>query len=289
VAKGRTNFYMRAGSGTPDLGTHLALFNQLTADIDQSDRDNASLLGYATALAQSSSTGPTHDIRRDDLLEDIRQGRYFVILLAYDFQLLRKDKSRKILWEERFSIRERGNDFMAMLPLMAANASAYLGQDTRGLIRNVLPEGRVEIGKATVVVNGATKEPSIPEVGLIADVRSVGGERPQPTPRPIPEALAQRIAAYNKESQDFRNALSIKIKGLPPGDALRRAIDTFNADNAGLVAKLDRDAERIREDLAGISAGIAPEEAPASVDTLIRQFDQGLGRPQAKDKPSTQP
>jgi len=34
-----------------------------------------------------------------------------VVLMAYDFQLLWKEKKHKLLWETRFSIRQRHNDF----------------------------------------------------------------------------------------------------------------------------------------------------------------------------------
>jgi hypothetical protein len=85
--------------------------------------------------------------RRDDLIAEIEDNRYFVVLMAYDFQMLWKQKKNKLLWETRFSIRERGNDFGKILPAVAQYASQYFGQDSKGLVRQPLPEGHVEVGE----------------------------------------------------------------------------------------------------------------------------------------------
>jgi hypothetical protein len=71
--------------------------------------------------------------------------------MAYDFQLLWKQKKHKLLWETRFSIRQIHNDFDKQLEAMAENASQYFGQDTKGLIRKPLPEGNVKVGELKVL------------------------------------------------------------------------------------------------------------------------------------------
>ena len=43
---------------------------------------------------------------REDLVSEIEVDRYFVVLLAYDFQVLWKEKKHKLLWETRFSINQ---------------------------------------------------------------------------------------------------------------------------------------------------------------------------------------
>jgi hypothetical protein len=117
---------------------------------DQFDMRNAQLLGYDTALAQTSDVGATPLSRRhDDLVSEIEENRYFVVLMAYDYQALWTQKKHRLFWVTRFSVRERGADFEKMLPSMVAYASQYFGQDSHGLLRRPLPEGHVEIGEPT--------------------------------------------------------------------------------------------------------------------------------------------
>jgi hypothetical protein len=115
---------------------------------EQFDMKNAMLLGYDTALAQTSDVGSTPlSHRYDDLVAEIEESRYFVVLMAYDYQALWTQKKHRLLWVTRFSVRERGTDFEKIFPSMVAYASPYFGRDTHGLLRRPLPEGRVEIGE----------------------------------------------------------------------------------------------------------------------------------------------
>ncbi|HEY1791927.1 MAG TPA: hypothetical protein VGG34_03350 [Opitutaceae bacterium] len=114
---------------------------------DLADEKNAELLGFDSwwnATAQMDGTPLAY--RRQDLISELEHDRYFVILMAYDFQEMWKHKKHKILWETRFSVRERGTDFSKALPLMAADAAKYFGKDSNGLIRDTLPAGRVDVG-----------------------------------------------------------------------------------------------------------------------------------------------
>jgi hypothetical protein len=115
---------------------------------DQFDMKNAMLLGYDAALAETSDVGSTPLSRRhEDLVSEIEESRYFVVLMAYDYQALWTQKKHKLLWVTRFSVRERGSDFERLLPSMVTYASQYFGQDSHGLLRRPLPEGHVEIGE----------------------------------------------------------------------------------------------------------------------------------------------
>jgi hypothetical protein len=115
---------------------------------DQADMKNAMLLGYDTALAELDDVGATPQTRRrDDMITDIEESRYFVVLMAYDYQALWTQKKHRLLWVTRFSVRARGADFEKLLPSMVASASQYFGQDSHGLLRRPLPEGHVEIGE----------------------------------------------------------------------------------------------------------------------------------------------
>jgi hypothetical protein len=57
-----------------------------------------------------------------------------------------KEKKHKLLWETRFSIRQRQHEFDKDLPAMAEYASKYFGQDSQGLVRESIPFGHVDIG-----------------------------------------------------------------------------------------------------------------------------------------------
>jgi len=115
---------------------------------DQNDMKNAMLLGYDGELnSMSGAQGATTlKLHRDDLLAEVEEDRYFIVLMAYDFDALWKHKKHKLLWVTRFSVRARGTNFTDVLPAMVKQASEYFGQNTQGLLRNALPEGRVDIG-----------------------------------------------------------------------------------------------------------------------------------------------
>ena len=129
---------------------------------DNLDFHNAAMLGYDVTgligtdygnyIAHTALGGE----RRDEVAE-IEENRYFVVLMAYDFQLMWRQKKHKLLWETRFSINERHNQFDRALPVMAQFASRYFGQDSSGLLRTRVPEGRVEVGESKSL--GEAEEP----------------------------------------------------------------------------------------------------------------------------------
>jgi hypothetical protein len=121
----------------------LSVMNRLR---DQADFQNARLLGYDTALMDARGLEFTAlRFRQRDLVDEVEESRYFVVLMAYDFQLMLKEKKHKLLWETRFSIREHRNEFDKELAAMAQTASKYFGQDSHGLVRKRVREGIVEI------------------------------------------------------------------------------------------------------------------------------------------------
>ena len=83
---------------------------------------------------------------RDSLVEEIEANRYFVGLVAYDFQLLWRHKVKKVLWVTRYSIREHRNQFDMALPEMTRYASQFFGQDSHGFVARRLQDGRVDVG-----------------------------------------------------------------------------------------------------------------------------------------------
>ncbi|MEO6003895.1 MAG: hypothetical protein ABIZ04_12565 [Opitutus sp.] len=123
---------------------------------DRDDRQNVKLLGF------DSDWNRTHQdyfgsrlgamrIRQQDIVDELEEARYFVVLMAYDFQLMWKQKKTKLLWETRFSIREHGNEFDRQLSAMAQQAAKYFGQDSKGVLRKPLPNVRVDLGETKVV------------------------------------------------------------------------------------------------------------------------------------------
>jgi len=119
---------------------------------DRADARNAALLGYDSLWnAAKGLKGTPLEYRREDLVKELEEGRYFVVLMAYDFQMLWKQKKHRLLWETRVSIRQHNHGFDTELLAMAQTASRYFGQDSHGLVRKEIPEGRVQIGDIRLV------------------------------------------------------------------------------------------------------------------------------------------
>ena len=123
---------------------------------DRQDFKNAAMLGYDASDLVGTDHGKylSHTAMRqegDDERDEIEENRYFVVLMAYDFQLLWKEKKHKLLWEARFSVDQRPNRFGEALPAMTQYASRYFGRPTNGLIRNRLLNDHVEIGDPTLI------------------------------------------------------------------------------------------------------------------------------------------
>jgi hypothetical protein len=115
---------------------------------DKADGLNAMMLGYDSLWENTFGApwGSPQELHRQDMLNELEEERYFVILMAYDFQMLWRDKKHKLLWETRFSISERRHQFDKVLPALALQASKYFGTDSNGLVHDDVPEGRVDIG-----------------------------------------------------------------------------------------------------------------------------------------------
>ena len=71
----------------------------------RAERDDA---GFDRAISETQGlVGTPMEHRRTDLFQEIEQQRYFVVLMAYDFQLMWKAKKHKLLWETRFSVPQK--------------------------------------------------------------------------------------------------------------------------------------------------------------------------------------
>ena len=142
-----------------ELSNALTVMNMENANRTRIDARNAQMLGY-DSYDNSGLVGTDRGnwlghtplaTTQHDLTAEIEESRYFVVLMAYDFQIMWRQKKHKLLWETRFSINQPHNDFTKALPAMAAYASQYFGQNSHGLIRQPLREGNVTVGEPTLV------------------------------------------------------------------------------------------------------------------------------------------
>jgi hypothetical protein len=128
--------------GSPQEQVNLSLGLEAKQDA-LTDSRNAAILGYADTILSKKPV----DRPLKELISELEQHRYYVVLLAYDYRTARQFGQHKLLWEARFSILERGNDFEQSIAAMALAASNYFGRDSNGLIHNNLKEGHVEVGE----------------------------------------------------------------------------------------------------------------------------------------------
>lgn len=126
---------------------------------DRINEHNARILGYMDDLADAN------DIRRwagggdryTDLMTDVEESRYFIVITAYDFRELTENNKKKLLWQTRVSVRSPGNSFDDSYVAMLNGASKYFGQDSGRLIRGEESKGTVELGNLKFL--GEAKEP----------------------------------------------------------------------------------------------------------------------------------
>jgi len=137
----------------------LQMFNDMRS---QANEHNARLLGYVKEI--NSRNDPSRYAGAgtyfDDLISDIESERYYVIVSAYDFHAATQEKKQKLLWSTRVSIQTQGNRFNDSLATMLANASRHFGQESGHLIKQYLPNTRVDLGELKVL--GMVPESSMP-------------------------------------------------------------------------------------------------------------------------------
>jgi hypothetical protein len=123
---------------------------------------NARLLGYARDL-QRFGAGNGYQSEREKLLAaELSEERYFVVLMAYDYQAMKKEKQSKLLWTTRLSVRTAGNNFTEALPVLAQAGSHVFGKQVDGLVhaKANMREGRVTFGEMKVL--GVVENPPAP-------------------------------------------------------------------------------------------------------------------------------
>jgi hypothetical protein len=148
---------------------------------------NARLLGYTDALNREMEHSWAYQdglsAKAESYLADLNQERYFVVLLAYDYQEMqrahRSDRENSIMggaayasdatqslhrapatplpvWSVRMNIRAAGNSFTQALPAMSQVASDYFGKQMDQLATtqsSIGTRSHVDIGDTKVMIN----------------------------------------------------------------------------------------------------------------------------------------
>lgn len=119
---------------------------------DRQNWENAAILGYLDEMKRMEGLELTAlGSRRQDVIDEVEESRYYVVLMAYDFQLLLQHKQKKLLWETRFSIRQRRNDFSKELAAMAEAASRLFGQNSDGLRHTAMHDEHINMGELKII------------------------------------------------------------------------------------------------------------------------------------------
>jgi hypothetical protein len=118
----------------------------------QAVAQNAVLLGYASTLRKLGVSNLRLTQKAQELREELSEERYFVVVMAYDYQLFKQKKS-KLLWVSRMSVSTVGNNFPQAVSMMSEAGAAVFGQSTNGLayVPTKIRNGEVSIGKPIAI------------------------------------------------------------------------------------------------------------------------------------------
>jgi hypothetical protein len=165
LSTARANMQTAADAGTPiDLIAMNSALND-SANANNSTaaavERNARLLGYKLSLLKEEKNTMA-SAREQSMRAELAEERYFVVLMAYDFQFQRREKKSKLLWVTRLSIRGPGNNFTEALPALATAGSAIFGQNLADMKRikvRDLPGGTVKLHDLKVLGTADTTPP----------------------------------------------------------------------------------------------------------------------------------
>jgi len=118
---------------------------------------NAALLGYQRSLEEERAK-PTATAREMTMSVELNEERYFVVLMAYDYQFMLREKKPKLLWVTRLSMRSPGHNFTEALPALAVAGSEVFGRSTDGLQRVKINDRQVEVRMGELKVLGTTDD-----------------------------------------------------------------------------------------------------------------------------------
>ena len=82
----------------------------------------------------------------------LRESRYFVVLMAFDYQLYMQEGESKLLWSTRYNVRAAGQSFQAAIEGMNEIGADYFGKNLDKLARKSLEDrSTVKLGDIEVV------------------------------------------------------------------------------------------------------------------------------------------
>jgi hypothetical protein len=143
------------GNGQIDQGT----LNQVLAD-----QANALNGTTATVARNSALLGFQPEIEKEQkklfastseqtMEAELNEERYFVILMAYDLQRMKKEHKSRVLWATRISVRSPGHNFTEAMPALVEAGAEVYGRQVDGLVRvnERSHEGHVNLGEMKVL------------------------------------------------------------------------------------------------------------------------------------------
>jgi hypothetical protein len=126
-----------ASAARDDLEQELYQMTMFEGMRQKADEYNAVLLGYMKDINQhdNPSRYAGEGSYFDDLMSDIEEERYYIIVTAFDYKTALHEKKKKIVWSARVSVQAHGNQFDECVSAMVAKASRYFGQNSGRLVR----------------------------------------------------------------------------------------------------------------------------------------------------------
>ncbi|MGH7996326.1 MAG: hypothetical protein ACREFX_08250 [Opitutaceae bacterium] len=131
------------------LDEALMLNNMFNRVRDQVDDRNAALLGFSDVLERARGFPAFSSFQ--ERIGELEVDRYYVILVAVDYNTLVRRKGYKLEWEAKMSLPARRTRFDKELALMARAGTRFYGENSDRLVWRNVPDGQVLIGKATVL------------------------------------------------------------------------------------------------------------------------------------------
>lgn len=130
-----------------DFGFNLNSAGMVGSANEQSGYFKAQLLGMESAYTDRLTVQDEYDLKHM-----LQEERYFVILMAYDYPLLRNEGEVKLLWSTRYSIRAVGQSFEDAIKDMNLVAGDFFGKNLKGISKKrVTDDSRVEMGDIEVI------------------------------------------------------------------------------------------------------------------------------------------
>lgn len=138
---------MVAQASESALTGSLLMQDMMNRSRNQANARTAHLLGYMGDINESDGIQRYAGGGRlyDDLIADIEEARYYIILSAYDFKKTVRENKPKLQWVTRMSMRAPGNRFAEKAAAMIAYSASRFGQNTDGLERKLYPQYKVNL------------------------------------------------------------------------------------------------------------------------------------------------